>query len=101
MTNHYSLSTWMGQQMVRVENLTAADDLQAIAYAAGRLDERHQGAGATVLDLGVTYRLDRQRSDDPAIDLTPQSRVGDWFSIRGEEEAELLWVAHEHKEPPG
>lgn len=96
MTKHFSLTTWMGQQMVRVEHLTADDELRAAAYARGRLDERHQGAGGTILDLGVTYRLDRQGSDDPMIDLTSQTRIGDWFSVRADNGHELLWVEHQH-----
>lgn len=97
MTKHYSLTTWMGQQMVRVEHLTAADDQRAVAYSRGRLDERHEGAGGTVLDLGVTYRLDRQTSDDPMIELTSASRVGDWFSVRGDDRSELLWIEHQEE----
>lgn len=95
MTKHFSLTTWMGQQMVRMEHLTADDDQCAVAYSRGRLDERHQGAGGTVLDLGVTYRLDRQTSDDPMIELTSTSRVGDWFSLRGDDRSELLWIEHQ------
>jgi hypothetical protein len=74
--------------------LTVADNQRAVAYSRGRLDERHEGAGGTAIDPGVTYRLDRQISDDATIELTSASHGEDWFSVRDNDRSELLWIEH-------
>ncbi len=73
MTN-YSLSTWMGQRMLEVEDITAGDDRYAIAYASGRLDERRTQHGGALMRLGIVYRLDRQLDDDDSVDFTNEPR---------------------------
>jgi hypothetical protein len=98
--NAYALSTWMGQQMIEVEDLGAASDAEAIAYASGKLDERHRGKGAALLRIGVCYRLDRQLKDDGLIDLADATRIGDWFSVGNGNEVSLIWAAHHRAKEP-
>ena len=90
----YSLSTWMGQQMIEVEDIMAEDDRYAIAYASGRLDERLTQHGGALMRLGVCYRLDRRVDGDGLVGFDNETRVGDWFSVSTGNGDTLLWQAH-------
>lgn len=90
----YSLSTWMGQQMIEVEDITAEDEGYAIAYASGRLDERLTRHGDALMRRGVCYRLDRRTEDDGLIGFSNETRIGDWLSLSSGTQHELLWVPH-------
>jgi len=80
--------------MIEVEDITAEDDRYAIAYASGRLDERHNQHGGALLRLGVCYRLDRRLDDGGLVGFTDESRIGDWFSIASDDGHALIWQAH-------
>lgn len=96
----YCLSTWVGQQMVEVENLTAEDERYAIAYATGRLDERHTQHSGALTRIGVAYRLDKRVNDDGLIEVSNETRVGDWFFTSLGEGDSLMWVPHHPGGPP-
>lgn len=84
----------MGQQMIEVEDITAEDDLCAVAYASGRLDERRTQHGGALMRLGVCYRLDRRVDGDGLVGFVNETRVGDWFSVSTGTGDMLLWQAH-------
>ncbi len=90
----YSLSTWMGQQMIEVEDITAEDDRYAIAYASGRLDERLTQHGGALMRLGVCYRLDRRAENDRLPAFANETRIGDWFSVSAGGSDSLVWQPH-------